>query len=121
MQKKMRPGWDNVLAVNLAKADGIFLAAENDGEVIGFFLGEVKHGHFGLEHSGWIEMFGVHPKVMGQGVGRALGQAAMDRFRALGVRDVYTAVRWDSGDHLAFFKSMGFSLSNFINLKIRLE
>jgi len=121
IQKKVSPDWINVVKVQLTKSEGIDLAAIREGEVIGFFFGEVKHGAFGLEHSGWIEMFGVNPKFMGQGVGRALAQAVFDRFRERGIKDIYTAVRWDSGDLLAFFKEIGFTLSNFINLKAKLE
>jgi len=121
IQKKISPDWINVVKVQLTKSEGIGLAAVREGEVIGFFFGEVKHGAFGLEHSGWIEMFGVNPKFMGQGVGRALAQAVFDRFRERGIKDIYTAVRWDSGDLLAFFKEIGFTLSNFINLKAKLE
>jgi ribosomal protein S18 acetylase RimI-like enzyme len=121
IQRPVAPGWIKLIELQLAKHDGVSLVAEQRGEVIGFFFGEIKHGDFGLEHAGWIEMFGVNPKVMGQGVGRSLADAAMAKFRERGVRDIYTAVRWDSGDLLAFFKNIGFSLSNYINLKTRLE
>ena len=121
IQRPVAPGWVKLIELQLAKPDGVSLVAEQDGEVIGFFFGEIKHGDFGLEHAGWIEMFGVNPKVMGQGVGRSLAEAALAGFRDRGVRDVYTAVKWDSGDLLAFFKSIGFNLSDFINLKARLE
>ncbi|MFH1090767.1 MAG: GNAT family N-acetyltransferase [Pseudomonadota bacterium] len=121
VQRSVAPNWINLVKLHLAKHEAVSLVAELKGEVIGFFFGQVKHGDFGLEHSGWIEMFGVNPKVMGQGVGRALAQAAFSRFRELGVKDIYTAVRWDYGDILAFFKSIGFNLSDFINLKTRLE
>lgn len=121
IQRPVAPNWVKLIEVQLAKVDGVSFVAEQDGRVIGFFFGQVKHGEFGLEHSGWIEMFGVSPKNMGEGVGRALAMAAMDEFRRLGVNNIYTAVRWDSGDLLAFFKKIGFSLSNFINLKTRLD
>jgi ribosomal protein S18 acetylase RimI-like enzyme len=121
IQRPVSPNWTNVLQQQLAKPEGIDLVAVRDDEVIGFLHCAVKHGDFGLEQSGWFEMFGVHPKAMGEGVGQALAQAAFSRFRDLGISDIYTAVRWDSGDLLAFFKSIGFSLSNFINLKTKLD
>ena len=121
IQKKVAPDWFNLVNRQLSKPEGISLSAVREGRVIGFFFGDVKHGDFGLEHSGWIEMFGVDPKAMGEGVGRALARAAFDRFRELGIYDIYTTVRWDSGDLCAFFKRIGFSLSNFINLKTRLD
>lgn len=121
IQRKVVPGWVNMIKIQVAKPEGIFLVAEREGSVIGFMFGDVKHGDFGLEHSGWIEAFGVNPKAMGMGVGRALAQAAFDEFKKRGIQDIYTAVSWDSGDLLAFFKKIGFNLSNFINLKTRLE
>ena len=121
IQRKVAPDWINLVKLQLDKPEGVGLVAVSGSEVIGFMFGQIKHGDFGLEHSGWIEMFGVNPKAMGQGVGRALAQAAFDWFRQSGILNIYTAVRWDSGDLLAFFKSIGFSLSNFINLKTRLE
>ncbi|MEW5723362.1 MAG: GNAT family N-acetyltransferase [Thermodesulfobacteriota bacterium] len=121
LQKKVAPGWVNLVKLQLTKPEGVTFVAEREGEVIGFFFGGVKHGDFGLELSGWVESFGVHPKNWGQGAGRALAQAAFDRFRELGVKDVYTAVRWDFGDQTSFFKKLGFSLSDFINLKTRLD
>jgi len=44
-----------------------------------------------------------------------------DRFQERGIRDIYSAVRWNSGDLLVFLKEIGFTLSNFINLKAKLE
>ena len=117
IQKNVIPGWLNMIGIHLNKPKGICLVAELDGKVIGFFNGDIKHGDFGLESSGWIEMFGVSPKYMGQGVGRALARAAMEQFKERGITEIYTTVRWDSGDLLAFFKRIGFTLSDFINLK----
>jgi ribosomal protein S18 acetylase RimI-like enzyme len=121
IQRKVADNWINLVKRQVNKPESVSLVAEHNREVIGFFFGQIKHGDFGLEHSGWIEMFGVSPKAMGEGVGRSLAAAAFDFFRQQGIKDIYTAVRWDSGDLLAFFKSLGFSLSNFINLKHRLD
>jgi GNAT superfamily N-acetyltransferase len=121
IQRKVAPDWLNLVRLQLAKEDAVSLIAEKDGEVIGFFFGEIKHGHYGVENSGWIEMFGVNPKHMGEGVGRALASEAFNRFKGRGVTEIYTAVKWDFGDLLAFFKKIGFSLSDFISLKTTLE
>ena len=121
IQRKVAPDWLNLVKLQLAKEDAISLVAEKGGDVIGFFFGEIKHGHFGLENSGWIEMFGVMPKQMGEGVGRTLAEKAFQLFKERGVKEIYTATRWDSGDLLAFFKKIGFDLSDFINLKTTLH
>ena len=121
IQRNVAPGWLNMIRIHLDKPKGINLVAVLDGKVIGFFNGAVKHGDFGLENSGWVETFGVSPKYMGQGVGRALALSALERFKELGINEIYTTVRWDSGDLLAFFKKIGFTLSDFINLKASLD
>ena len=121
LQKSVAPDWIKLINYQLTKPEGISLVAVCDGAVVGFFFGDVKHGDFGLESSGWIEMFGVNPRHMGEGVGRALAREAFNRFRNREVTDIYTAVQWDSGDLLAFFKRIGFNLSDFINLKLKLD
>ena len=117
----LAPNWIDLVRLQLGKPEGVSLVAVREGRVIGFFCGQVKHGDFGLEHSGWIEMFGVNPKYMGHGVGQALARAAFDCFREQGVTDIYTAVAWDSGDLSAFFQSIGFSRSSFISLRRKLD
>jgi ribosomal protein S18 acetylase RimI-like enzyme len=93
------------------------LAALYRGQVIGFILGEMKEFAFGAERSGWIEVLGVHPRHMGKGVGKLLGSRLLSIFKKKGATRVFSAVRWDSGDLLAFFRSIGFDRSAFIILE----
>jgi ribosomal protein S18 acetylase RimI-like enzyme len=58
---------------------------------------------------------------MGQGIGAQLSREVFKFYRAEGVHNVYTSVRWDSTDLLSFFKTLGFDRSNFINLRKMLE
>ena len=105
----------------IAKDSEACLVAEEEGKVIGFVIGDVKDWGFGVEKSGWLEIIGIHPKYMGQGIGRELGKRLLEHFSAKGIKNVYTVARWDSGDLLAFFKSIGFDRSDFINLEKRLD
>ncbi|MEW5760309.1 MAG: GNAT family N-acetyltransferase, partial [Candidatus Thermoplasmatota archaeon] len=68
-----------------------------------------------------IEILGVEPDYMGRGIGRKLGKAILKIFKDNGIKIVYTAVRWDSGDLLSFFKNLGFERSDFINLERCIE
>ncbi len=111
--------WRNMLASHVGNPDGPGFVAEKDGKVVGFILGEIKVGGFGSELTGWIEMMGVTPEQMGAGIGRTLAKALFDYFKAEGVQEICTAVLWDSGDMLAFFKNLGFDRSPFINLKLK--
>lgn len=97
------------------------LVAEAEGKVVGFVIGGIKDWEFGVEKSGWLEIIGIHPKYMGQGIGRMLGKRLLEHFKKKNIKNIYTVARWDSGDLLAFFKSIGFDRSDFINLERRLE
>ena len=94
------------------------LCARVDGKVAGFVIGRIRDWAFGLERAGWIEVVGVDPQHMGSGVGKELGEALIKIFKEEGVEQVYTTVVWDSGDLISFFKSLGFTKSSFINLRL---
>jgi len=106
---------------HLKKQDGVGFVASKDGRVVGFIIGEIKGEGFGLEQSGWIEVVGIHPRQMGVGIGRALAEKLFQFFKKEGIRDIHTAVRWDAGDMLSFFKAIGFDRSIFINLRKHLD
>lgn len=110
--------WRGMVAAHVGNDEQVGFVAEVDGKVLGFVIGEIKVGGFGSEVTGWIEMVGVNPEHMGSGVGRALAQALFGYFSERGVQEICTAVRWDSGDMLAFFKNLGFDRSPFINLQL---
>lgn len=99
----------------------ICLVAELNGRVIGFMISYIHPLGFGIEKSAWIATLGVQPEFMGHGVGNLLAQETFDRYRRMGIRRVYTSVRWDSTDLLSFFKNQGFDRSKFINLKKNME
>ena len=119
-QKKVSRRWVQMVENHLRKQDAVGFVATRDNKVIGVIVGEVKGEGFGLEQSGWIEVVGVHPSQMGVGIGHALAHRLFQYFKRKGIRDVYTAVRWDAVDMLSFFKSIGFDRSEFINLIRRL-
>jgi len=94
------------------------LVAEEDGGVVGFIVGDVRPWEFGeTSEVGWIRAIGVDPEFQGHGVGRALGNALLARFRARGVRTVRTLVEWHAGDVIAYFKDLGFDRSRQVALE----
>ena len=95
------------------------IVAEEGDTVVGFIIGNIKEWSFGVERTGWIEIVGVDTDHMGKGIGKALGEALILYFRDEGIKGIYTSVRWDSGDLIEFFKSIGFDKSSFINLKFK--
>ena len=105
----------------IKKSPKTCIVAEKDGEVAGFVIGFIKEWGFGVERSGWIEMIEVDPKFMGAGVGKKLGETLINNFKNEKINEVYTSIKWDSGDLVAFFKSIGFDKSNFINLEYKTD
>jgi ribosomal protein S18 acetylase RimI-like enzyme len=100
----------------IKKSPKTCIIAEKNSTVVGFIIGFIKEWGFGVERSGWIEMIEVDPNLMGKGIGTKLGKALICYFTKEGLTEVYTSVRWDSGDLIEFFKSIGFGKSSFINL-----
>jgi GNAT superfamily N-acetyltransferase len=97
------------------------IAAELDGKLVGFVIGEVRAWEFGQkEKTGWIKVLGVDPEFQGKGVGRKLGQALLDNFRASGITSVRTLVNWYEGDLLSYFRTLGFNVLNMIPLESKL-
>ena len=100
----------------IKKSPKTCIVAEKNNKVVGFIIGGIKEWSFGVERSGWIEMIEVDPKFMGEGIGTILGEALIKYFKEENLKEVYTTVKWDSSDLIAFFKSVGYDKSIFINL-----
>ena len=97
-------------------AEACFVA-ESDGKVVGFMISYILTAGFGMPKSAWIATLGVDTSCMGQGIGATLADEILKYYKAEGIENVYTSVRWDSTDLLSFFKTLGFDRSNFINLR----
>jgi ribosomal protein S18 acetylase RimI-like enzyme len=107
---KYRPDeWESRVVYYLRRDPDASLVAEADGRVVGFMLGEVRSGEFGLDHpTGWIEVLGVDPHHRGKHVGRQLAAAMLAHFKECGAREVRTLVDASMGDISRFFESLGF-------------
>ena len=78
--------WETRLSYYMRRDPDGSVVAESGGKVVGFMLGEVRSGEFGLEEpTGWIEVLGVDPESRGQAVGRQLADRMLDHFRQLGM------------------------------------
>ncbi len=103
--------WERRLGYYIRRdPDASVVAVAGDGRVVGFMLGEVKSGEFGLEEAtGWIEVLGVDPDARGRSVGRRMAEAVLDHFRDQGATRVRTLVdEGEMGDIAGFFRSLGF-------------
>ncbi|MCP4629132.1 MAG: GNAT family N-acetyltransferase [bacterium] len=115
--KDVDPDFKRVVEDHARRDDGASFVAENDGKVVGFMISYILTAGFGMTKSAWIATLGVDPNCMGQGIGASLAEEIFKHYKAQGIENVYTSVRWDSTDMLSFFKTLGFDRSNFINLR----
>ena len=102
--------WEERVAYYLRRDPDLGLVAEDDGKVIGFMLGEMRAGEFGLtEPCGWIEVMGVDPECRGRSVGRKLLLGMLENFKARGAVAVRTLVDSESQESLlGFFEALDF-------------
>ena len=93
------------------------LVAEADGSAVGFLLGRIFLGEFGIPSTrAVLHTIGVHPDFTGHGVAHALLGQYRKNMEALRVEAIHTLVEWDSFDLLSFFKSAGFRPSREVDL-----
>lgn len=104
--------WETRCMYYLRRDPDAALVAVDDGQVVGFMLGEVRSGEFGLdEPTGWIEVLGVDPEHRGKAIGRRLADAILSHFEGRGAKSVRTLVDEEMGDIAGFFESLGFQPS----------
>jgi ribosomal protein S18 acetylase RimI-like enzyme len=87
----------------------VSLAAEVDGQFVGFLLARVYYGEFGAtEQTAVLDTIGVHPNQRGKGVGASLLGQLRQNLLGLGIAALQTEVAWRDTDLLAFFQRSGF-------------
>ena len=110
-----------VVEAHAVRDDGACFVAVHEGQVVGFMISYILNAGFGMTKSAWIATLGVDPHFMGKEIGASLAKEIFKYYKAQGIENVYTSVRWDSTDLLSFFKTLGFDRSNFINLRKIIE
>jgi ribosomal protein S18 acetylase RimI-like enzyme len=113
--------WEQRIMYYLRRDPESSQVAEVDGTVVGFMLGDVRAGEFGLEEpSGWIERMGIDPEFRGRDLGTSLFEAVRTHFREAGVTSIRTLV--DAEDHgvAGFLQALGFSPARLQALELRL-
>ena len=97
------------------------LVAEIKGQIVGFILGEISGREFRVPGTiGWIDTIGVDPAYQRKGVASALLKQVVKDFQQRGVETVHTLVNWSSWDLLQFYKSVGFTRGDMINLELEI-
>ena len=102
--------WEQRVGYYLRRDPDSSQVAESEGTVVGFMLGEVRGGEFGLEEpTGWVEFFGVDPAARGRDIGRGLLDALLAHFALRGARIARTIVARSDRDIAGFIGAMGFT------------
>lgn len=96
----------------------VALAAEADGQLVGFLVGEVRAFEFGSEPCGWVFAVGVRPDRQRSGVATRLLEEAGRRFRAAGVRTLRTMVHRSDIKVMSFFRASRFVGGSFVQLEL---
>jgi len=113
--------WEQRVAYYIRRDPDSSQIAEQGGRVVGFMLGEVRGGEFGLEEpTGWVEFFGVDPGAREKGIGRRLIEALLAHFRARGAHVARTMVAAQDKEIAGFISAMGFSPAPLSALEKRL-
>ncbi|HVN23765.1 MAG TPA: GNAT family N-acetyltransferase [Syntrophorhabdales bacterium] len=93
------------------------VAEREDGTVVGFVMGALFIGEYGISRDATLDTIGVDPDYQGRGVGKQLMTDFMDHLRALGAQKVNTLVDSNDAKMSHFFKSHQFGPSQTINLE----
>lgn len=114
--------WEQRVGYYLRRDPDSSRVAEVDGKVVGFMLGDVRAGEFGLEEpSGWVERFGIDPAHRGRDLGTQLFEAMCRHFRESGARVVRTMVDGRDAGVAGFLEAIGFKPSSLQALERRLD
>ncbi len=94
------------------------VAETEDGRVVGFIMGELYIGQYGISQEGaTLDTIGVDPDYQHQGIGQQLLNEFLEHLKRLGVQKVNTLVDWNDARLIRFFSANRFAPSRTINLE----
>ena len=98
------------------------LVAEVEGKLIGFIMGQLYTGEFGIpETTANLDTIGVHPMIAGKGVATKLLEQFTVQMGKLGVTTIQTLVNWSDKNLLLFCHRTGFVPSKRLSLELTVE
>jgi ribosomal protein S18 acetylase RimI-like enzyme len=94
------------------------VAEKADGTVVGFVMGEIYMGEYGIFHEqATLDTLGIDPDYQHKGIGKQLMDEFVGHLKKLGVQKIYTLVTWNDSKLIHFFGSNQFTPSRTINLE----
>lgn len=121
LREKRYDYWRRKINFHEKKSEVTGLVAEVEGQIVGFILGEISGQEFRVPRTiGWIDTIGIDPAYQRRGLASALLNEVIKNFRQMGIETIYTLVNWSSWDLLQFFKNVGFTRGDMINLELKI-
>ncbi|MBK5914349.1 GNAT family N-acetyltransferase [Rhodocyclus purpureus] len=97
------------------------LVAEVDGKVVGFAMGYLFFGEFGIsDPTATIDGIGVAPEYRHHGLAAEIVEQFVMNMKAAGVKKIYTLVNWEQFGLMKFFAAQKFAPSKSVNLELAL-
>ena len=94
------------------------VAEEKDGTVVGFVMGEIFMGEYGIfQEEATLDTIGVDPDCQQKGIGERLIDEFMLHLKKLGVKKISTLVAWNDSKLINFFSANQFGPSKTIYLE----
>lgn len=121
---RARPRYFELMLQRALKFAGlqISLVAERDDRVIGFIIGSLYYGEYGMtEPTATIDAIGVEPESRRLRVAHALLLHLRRNVAAIGATSIRTEVEWSDFDLLAFLRNEGFAPAPRLCLETQID
>jgi len=93
------------------------VAEQGDGKILGFIMGAIFIGEYGISREATLETIVVDPDHRNKGIGKSLIDEFADHLSSLGARKISTLVNSTDSKLMHFFAENRFSPSKTINLE----
>jgi len=105
--------YESWLPQRIADRNSVVLVGEADARVVAFLVASVEASipiyrldRFGFIHDVWVE-----PEARGRGIAQAIAFRAVEKFRAMGVKQIRLETAADNPGARALFASCGFRVA----------
>lgn len=99
----------------------VSLVAEVNGSVVGFLLGQIYEGEYGIpEDTAYIDTLGIAPEFHKIGIDSRLMEQFVSNMKGYKISRIYTLVNFGDVKLMKFFASQGFEPSKRLNLELEI-
>jgi L-amino acid N-acyltransferase YncA len=113
---------EKLLAATKGSGINTSLVAEQEGDVLGFMIGSLYTGEFGIpETTANLDTIGIHPEATGKGVAILILEQFKNQIGKLGVTTLHTLVEWNDLNLILFFQRAGFAPSKRLSLELGID